>query len=291
MSQHSIRRIALFAGAPALVAAVLAVSGFADAAPDQSVAASAAPSGSPSAAPSGSPSAAAPGGPAASAAAPAVAPATAPAPAPAPATAAPSASADSAAPSTAPSATTPPPPLAPAKLPDNAAASWKPMAPPHTQPVTHDIGLNECASVHGALTWQQQGYVSAFKTPAIQDSFSFADPATAQRTYQSLLATMDSCQDASRALQTKAHVSADAQVSRTATTTDGTAYARQWTAVGGMSAAGPQTSHIYLVQRGNLLTVLQFPEPAESGATYATKDDQSALTALADQMNSASATK
>ncbi|MFD8705949.1 hypothetical protein ACFV1W_25655 [Kitasatospora sp. NPDC059648] len=61
-------------------------------------------------------------------------------------------------------------------------------------------------------------------------------------------------------------MSAEAQVSRTATTGDGTAYARQWTAVGGMSAAGPQTSHIYLVQRGNLLTVLQFPELAENGA-------------------------
>ncbi|MFI9157161.1 hypothetical protein [Kitasatospora aureofaciens] len=286
MSQHSIRRTALFIGAPALVAAVLTVSGFADAspghpaaAPDQSAAASAAPSGSPSAM--------APG----ESAVPAAAPAVASAAAPTSATVASSTPADTAVPPAAPSATTPPPPLAPAKLPDNAAASWKPMAPPHTQPVTHDIGLNECASVHGALTWQQQGYVSAFKTPAVQDSFSFADSATAQRVYQSLTAAMNTCQDASRALQAKAHVSADAQVSQTATTSDGTAYARQWTAVGGMSAAGPQTSHIYLVQRGNLLTALQFPELAENGAKYATKDDQSALTALADQMNSASATK
>ncbi|MQS13056.1 hypothetical protein F7Q99_12360 [Streptomyces kaniharaensis] len=165
------------------------------------------------------------------------------------------------------------------------------MAPPHTQPVTHDVGLNECASVRGALTWQQQGYVSGFKTPAIQDSFTFADPAAAQQTYQSLLSAMKTCQDTSRTLQGNAHLSPDAEVAQTGTTADGAAFARRWTAVAGMSAPGPQTNHVYLVQRGNLLTVLQFPEFSDKGATYAPTDDRPALTALADRLTSASTTK
>ncbi|MFG2907577.1 hypothetical protein ACGF13_21255 [Kitasatospora sp. NPDC048286] len=187
-----------------------------------------------------------------------------------------------------------PAPLPPAQLPANAAASWKPIAPPNTQAVTHDVRLNECATVKGATTWQQQGYVSAFRTPAIQDTFSYRDAAAAQQAYADLRAAMDACRDTSRALQCEAKLPQDAEVTTTATTDDGTAYARQWTAVAGQSAPGPQTGHVYLVRRDNVLAVIQFavPDgtPGTSGAGAPTEaEDRSALTGLADRLSTAPA--
>lgn len=162
----------------------------------------------------------------------------------------------------------PPAPLPAAQLPDSAVAQWKPIAPPHTQPVQHQIQLNECADVNGAATWQQQGYVSSFNTPAIQDTFTFTDATAAQDSYRSVLAGMDGCQAKSDALQTASKITPDAQVTRTATTADGTAYTRQWTGVVPISAPGRQTDHIYLVQRGDVLTVLQYAVPVTTtGAT------------------------
>ncbi|MFJ2864050.1 hypothetical protein [Kitasatospora sp. NPDC087314] len=173
-------------------------------------------------------------------------------------------------------------PLPPAQLPDNAAAAWKPIAQPHTQAATHDVRLNECVAVKGAATWQQQGYVSSFKTPAIQDTFTFADAASSQQAYADLLSAMNTCQEKSRALQSAAKLPQDAQVSTTDTTAEGTAYVRQWTAVAGMSAPGPQTGHIYLVHHNNTVTALQFAIPAGtpgSGALTAA-DDRTTLTNL-----------
>ncbi|MBD0695842.1 hypothetical protein [Streptomyces sp. CBMA123] len=184
-----------------------------------------------------------------------------------------------------------PAPLPPAQLPDNAAAAWKPIAQPKTQATAHDVRLNECAAVKGATTWQQQGYVSSFKTPAIQDTFTFTDAATAQQAYTDLLSAMNTCQQQSRALQSAAKLPQDAQVATTATTAEGTAYSRQWTAVAGMSAPGPQTGHIYLVRHQNVLTSLQFAVPADipgAGALTAA-DDQTALSNLATQLSTAPA--
>ncbi|MFI9359443.1 hypothetical protein ACIG5E_00030 [Kitasatospora sp. NPDC053057] len=177
----------------------------------------------------------------------------------------------------------PPAPLPAAQLPDSAAAQWKPIAPPHTQPVRHQIQLNECADVNGAATWQQQGYVSSFHTPAIQDTFTFADAAAAQDSYHAVLTAMDGCQATSAARQTASKITPDAQVTRTATTADGSAYARQWTGVAPISAAGRQTNHIYVVQRGSVLTVLQYAVPATTtGATPQTPDDDQKQLALID---------
>ncbi|MFF2147788.1 hypothetical protein [Kitasatospora sp. NPDC058190] len=184
-----------------------------------------------------------------------------------------------------------PAPLPPAQLPANAAAAWKPIAPPNTRATTHDVRLNECAAVKGATTWQQQGYVSSFKTPAIQDTFTFTDATTAQQAYTDVLNAMNTCQQQSRALQSSAKISPDAQVATTATTAEGTAYSRQWTAVAGMSAPGPQTGHIYLVRHQNILAVLQFAVPADTpGANALTAaDDRTTLTNLANQLNTAPA--
>jgi hypothetical protein len=177
----------------------------------------------------------------------------------------------------------PPKPLPAKTLPDSEAAQWKPMGPANTRPVGHDTQLNECAAVHGATSWQQQGYVSTFKTAAIEDSFTFATQAAATITYQNLVADMAECQNTSREAQREGGLSADARVERTAATADGNAYSRQWTGVAGMSAPGPQTNHIYLVRRGATVTVLQFTEMRASGQqhSYDTKNDRATLATLA----------
>ncbi|MGA5823220.1 hypothetical protein ACPC54_35820 [Kitasatospora sp. NPDC094028] len=264
------------ASAPAR-ADTAAPSAFASAAP-QAPAAPAAPA-SASAAPSGRPEpASAPPAEPASTAAPATGAAQPPAAEPAPPAA------------TAPAAAAPAP-LAAEKLPDAGRAAWKPIARPHTQPVVHDVGLNECATVKGAASWQQQGYVGNFKTPAIQDTFTFTDPAAARRAYADVLAAMDTCQQRSRTLQSAAKLAPDAQVATTATTADGSAYARQWTAVAGMSAPGPQTGHVYVVRRGGVLAVLQFAVPADAPGDHALSatDDRGALTELAAHLDTAPA--
>jgi hypothetical protein len=153
------------------------------------------------------------------------------------------------------------------QLPGYATQSWQPIAPAQNQPVGHDIALNECLTVKSATTWQQQGYASSHDTPAVQDTFVFADSAAASGAYQSLLTAMGGCQTQSRGLQTKAGLTADAKVTQTAQTTTGAAWARPWTAAGGISAAGPQTNHLYLAYRGAVLTAVQITEiPGKSPA-------------------------
>ncbi|MGW2954704.1 hypothetical protein [Streptomyces eurythermus] len=178
----------------------------------------------------------------------------------------------------------PPAPLPPKSLPDSEAAQWKPMGPANTRPVGPETRLNECATVRGAASWQQQGYVSAFKTPAIEDSFTFATEAAATGAYQNLVTGLAGCQDTSRETQRKAGLSADARVERTAATADGNAYRRQWTGVAGMSAPGAQTNHVYLVRRGATVTVLQFTEMRTASGprhSYDIRDDRATLATLA----------
>ena len=184
---------------------------------------------------------------------------------------------------------TPPAPLPASQLPDTAAALWKPIATPRTEAVSHPVGLNECVSIQGASEWQQQGYVSSFNTPAIQDSFTFTDPAAAQAAYQSVLSSMATCQAQSRAAQVKADLPADAQVSRTAAVADGTAFLRRWNAVAGMSAPGEQSNHYYVVHEGAVLTVFQFVEMDPAAHPYNTAGDRSTLTTIAAQLTAATA--
>ncbi|MFI9273287.1 hypothetical protein ACIGXM_21580 [Kitasatospora sp. NPDC052896] len=175
--------------------------------------------------------------------------------------------------------------LSAAQLPDGAAEGWQPLAAPRVQAVTSAIQLNECASVQGAADWQQQAYVSVHRTPAEQDLFTFSDGSAAGAAYQSLLTQMAGCQAASRALQTKSLGSADAQVTTTATTAGGTAWSRRWTGVEGLSAGGPQTDHLYAVQRGSALAVVHFDEwDATHAPAYDTRSDGALLTSIARQL-------
>ncbi|MFB7669276.1 hypothetical protein ACFC1R_36095 [Kitasatospora sp. NPDC056138] len=175
--------------------------------------------------------------------------------------------------------------LSAAQLPNGAVEGWHPLAPPRTQAVTGAVQLDECASVLGAASWQQQAYVSVYRTPAEQDLFTFRDGAAAQTAYQGLLTQMDGCQTASRALQATALGTTDAQVTKTAVTDQGTAWSRQWTGVEGLSAAGPQTDHLYAVRQGTTLAVVHFDEWAAAHAVpYSTRSDGDLLTSVARQL-------
>ncbi|MFJ9608840.1 hypothetical protein ACIRS1_21125 [Kitasatospora sp. NPDC101176] len=170
-----------------------------------------------------------------------------------------------------------------AKLPIASTFGWKPDGPLSSQDIQgRKITLNECAAVSGAATWQQQGYVSAARNPAGQQLFSFATPEAAHAAYQQLVTDMGACQTASRQLQARQGVTQDAAVTRTAETSDGTSWSRQWTGVGGLSAPDRQTNHVYALQQGTALTLFQFDELAERpGPTHDTGTDAALLTALA----------
>ncbi|QMU70702.1 hypothetical protein [Streptacidiphilus sp. P02-A3a] len=195
----------------------------------------------------------------------------------------------SAPPSTAP-ATAPAPVsaarLSAAQLPDGATEKWQAIAPARAQPVSgRGVQVNECATVHGATTWQQLAYAGAYGTPAEQDVFSFPSSAAAHAAEQGLAAQMDACQSTSRTLQSTSHVVVDARVARTASTPQGAAWSRQWTGVEGLSAAGPQTDHLYTVQVGSTLAVVHFDQWAASHtAPYSTRADQALLSAVARQL-------
>jgi hypothetical protein len=62
---------------------------------------------------------------------------------------------------------------APSQLPAFRAESWVAQAPGPVRSVTgHDIGLNECADIRGAATWEQQGYISSGGNPAILETLA-----------------------------------------------------------------------------------------------------------------------
>lgn len=176
-----------------------------------------------------------------------------------------------------------PPPIAPTNLPNNSSEGWRASGPVQVMtPTGHDIGLNECASVHGATGWQQQGFASSdSSSPATEDTFTFGDSASAAAAYSAIVSGMDECQATSRAIQRNAGVTVDAVVTRTATAPHGAAWSRHWFGVTGISMAGPQTNHVYVVTKATSVAVLQFTEPPGSkSAPYDTSNDAQTLSAL-----------
>lgn len=174
--------------------------------------------------------------------------------------------------------------LAPARLPGYAVESWTAQTAGPLQNISgHDIELNECASVHGASTWQQQPYSSSGGNSAILETYTFADAAGAEAAYAGVMSGMHACQATSRALQTANHITADALARQTASAGDAAAFVRTWTAVEGISAPGLQTNHLYLAASGSVVLVLHFDELA-TGSTagpYDVRNDPSVLTMLA----------
>lgn len=172
--------------------------------------------------------------------------------------------------------------LAPAQLPAFAAESWTAQSADPVQQVTgHDIELNECASIHGATTWQQQAYSSSGGNSAILEIYTFASD-SAGSAYHAALSGMAACQTTTRALQTANHVPADAVSRQTASATGAAAFVRTWTGVEGVSAAGPQTNHLYFAMHGTTLLVLHFDELAgqSTAAPYDVRNDPGVLSML-----------
>lgn len=173
---------------------------------------------------------------------------------------------------------------APAQLPAFKAESWVAQAPGPVLAVTgHDIGLNECASVDGATTWQQQGYKSSGGSSAILETYTFKSAAVATAADTGVLSGMQRCQSTSRALQTANHITADAVCAETAHTARAEAFERTWTGVQGISAAGPQINHLYIALRGSTILILHFDElntRGSSAGTYSVRNDPAVLTML-----------
>lgn len=182
-------------------------------------------------------------------------------------------------------------PLAATQFPGYSIAKWTVIGPPKTQelPVS-DVHISECAVLHGAKTWEEQGYMSAFESPASNDVYTFADADAAQSAYQGLISSMDACQGSTRTLQTQNGKPADATVARTASLKDATAYMRQWTGVAGLSAGGLQINHYFICVQGNVVDTAQFTEGVAGGAfpawpqPYDTSGDTQALTVVANHL-------
>lgn len=173
--------------------------------------------------------------------------------------------------------------LEPTQLPGVAAEKWKPIGKPNSRAIAgHDITENECAQVHGASTWVQQGFSGGDgQNVAIQDTFAFSGAAAAQSAYTAFVTEMADCLQTTRALQQSNGVTPDAVVRQTGAIAQALAWERTWTGVLGLSAAGTQTNHIYAAVNGVQLIVLQFTEFPGSAAPYAVSGDPQVLAMLA----------
>lgn len=169
-----------------------------------------------------------------------------------------------------------------AQLPSVSGQAWQPAGAATTHTVTgHDIEVNECASVDGATTWTQQGYASTGnQDPAVQDTFTFTSHAAAQAAYSALVTGMRGCQQTSRSLQSASGVQPDAVVAQTAAVSGASAWKRAWTGVQGVSAAGPQTDHLYLAVAGSAVLSLQFTEFPSAAKPYDDGGDSQVLAEL-----------
>jgi hypothetical protein len=174
-----------------------------------------------------------------------------------------------------------------AQLPAGSSEQWTPVGSALTRDVTgHVVAINECASVQGASSWTQQGYVGVNgQDPALEGVFTFGSAAQAASAYTAAVQEMAACRQTSRALQSTNKIATDAVVLTTATDTrtenHAMAWERSWTGVEGMSAAGPQINHYYFALRGSTLVALQFSElNPTAGHRYAVTGDTQILAKL-----------
>lgn len=173
--------------------------------------------------------------------------------------------------------------VAAARLPGYTLESWTAQPAGPVRVVTgHAIELNECATVRGAATWQQTSYAGSGGDSAILETYTFSAADTADTAYNTVLAGMRSCQATSRAAQVADHITPDAVSKETASAADAAAFSRTWTGVEGVSAAGPQTNHLYLAMSGTTVLILHFDELASdtSVAPYDVRDDPAVLSML-----------
>jgi hypothetical protein len=145
----------------------------------------------------------------------------------------------------------------------------------------HNIELNECATVYGPETWQQQPYPSrSGGDPAIFETYTFGTSAAARSAFAAASSGMRSCQATSRALQVTVHITPDAVTRRTASATEAVAFERTWTGVAGVSSFGPQTDHLYIATRGTTVVVLHFDQFGKVPLPYNVSNDPAVLATL-----------
>ena len=168
------------------------------------------------------------------------------------------------------------------QVPGYFAENWVPLGIQNTRTIGgHEIGENECAKVDGAGTWTQQSFSGGGgQNVAIQDTFAFTSAGTAQAAYQNVVAGMRACQQVTRALQASNNMPVDATVTSTASQAEAAAWKRSWTGVLGLSAAGPQTNHLYMALAGTRLIVLQFTEFPGHAAMYDVTADPGVLSVI-----------
>jgi hypothetical protein len=166
-------------------------------------------------------------------------------------------------------------------LPGYSAEKWVPIGTQSTRTIDgHAIGENECAEVDGAGAWTQQSFSGGGQDVVIQDTFAFASSGTAQAAYQNFVTGMLTCQQVTRALQASNKAPVDATVTNTASQAEAAAWKRSWTGVMGMSAAGPQTNHLYVALVGTSLIVLQFTEFPGHAPVYDVTADPGVLSII-----------
>jgi hypothetical protein len=155
-----------------------------------------------------------------------------------------------------------PAPIPPSRLPHQEVAHWRATGTLVAMPLSaeHRVSLNECANAPGVTAWHEQAYVSAQHTPAQEDILSFPDAAGAATAATAIQSGMRDCQATSQNLQRGSALAADARVTRTARNEAGAAWSRTWNAVAGLSAAGPQVNHYYLIRHGSTVVVAAFTE-------------------------------
>lgn len=166
------------------------------------------------------------------------------------------------------------------QLPGGARQGWK-AAGARSVKAPREVRLNECAAVAGAASWRQLAHTGKNGAIAVQDTFTFADPARARRAYDAVVRAMGRCQARSRAVQTTADLKADAVVAPAARTGTGRAWTRIWTAVNTQSADGRNSDRVYLARHAAAVTVLQVTEPGSGPGAARTTADRTVLTALA----------
>lgn len=135
--------------------------------------------------------------------------------------------------------------------------------------------------MHDAAAWHEQGYLSAQNAPAQEDIFGFGDAQSAAQAFSAIASGLNACAQTTRDLQRAGGAPQDAVVATMATAPQARAWSRRWTGVAGQSAAGAQTNHYYLVQRGSIVILASFTEfGANPPNPYDPAGDPAVLTML-----------
>jgi hypothetical protein len=151
-----------------------------------------------------------------------------------------------------------------------------------------DLWVPWCGGLTGFTGRQELDYAGAPHAIAQQYLFTFSSADAAHTAYQAIVYSRPDCAARSKAGQAQRGVPADTVVTQTAAATTMSAWSWHWTGYGTpVSSDGPQLDHEYLVQRGPVLSILDFNEPLQAYAAApatGTAADPTTLNAIADHI-------